>query len=86
MRVLGGVCVATHSDDCGPISRLLHPLCSEIEVKDNGIGNWLINPVEAEGLLEELLESCCHGNTDPDLPLPVQGGDLDDWLAGWLTG
>lgn len=28
-------------------------LTSEIEVKDNGSGNWLINPWEAKGLFEQ---------------------------------
>lgn len=27
-------------------------LTPEIEVKDNGSGNWLINPQEAKGLFE----------------------------------
>lgn len=33
-------------------------LTSEIEVKDNGSGNWLINPEEAKGCLSNTASSC----------------------------
>lgn len=33
-------------------------LTSEIEVKDNGSGNWLINPREAKGYLSNAASSC----------------------------
>lgn len=33
-------------------------LTSEIEVKDNGSGNWLINPREAKGCLSNAASSC----------------------------
>jgi len=33
-------------------------LTSEIEVKDNGSGNWLINPEEEKGCLSDTTSSC----------------------------
>ena len=86
MRVLGVLSPHTR------MIAALYPACctlsSEIEVKDNGIGNWLINPVEARACWRAAatFQQLLQGNTNPELPFPVQGGDLAGWLGDWMTG
>lgn len=60
-------------------------LTSEIEVKDNASGNWLINPEEAKGCLSDTTSSCRI--KPPVLAQPYafqKGGDLA-WRANYSS-